>query len=160
MLPSIMGATKIKLIRTDFWYDGDGSTGSKSFEIVACFPNCPPKKKCFKVIVVIAHRFPVWMVPRVPIVPNCLHALRVQTVRTSRDRWRPVLMGVVETGWDFWGTGEGSSGEGITICFESEKHLFENDCGHKKNTHLMKASVPEWWLRNWRMRCFDAAKTI
>ena len=39
--------------------------------------------------------------------------------------------------------GQGTSGEGITICFESEKHLFENDCGHKKNTHLMKASVPE-----------------
>ena len=37
----------------------------------------------------------------------------------------------------------GVRGEGITICFESEKHLFENDCGHKKNTHLMKASVHE-----------------
>ena len=80
------------------------------------FPKVPWfRKNCMlseckmvqRVIVVIAHRFPVWMVPRVPRVPNCLHALRVQTVRTSRERCVGVMWKPDGTWWDTvgpWGS--------------------------------------------------------
>ena len=140
-------------------------------ELVASSPNGSPNTKRFK-----GWLWPLHSGLRFGTAPRRYHespALRIgcrlykgKMVGQVGNGWGGGVDGCggkrMGMGWDMWDQmrGQESSGEGITICFESEKHLFENDCGHKKNTHLMKASVPKLWLRNWRMRCFDAAKTI
>lgn len=95
-------------------FDCDGQRVSKypiGFEWVAGFPNGPPNEKCFKMIVVIAYWFPFrngyTMAPRIPSSLNRLQTFLMQNVRTGGDRWRPMWMGVMETG-----LGLGTGGEG------------------------------------------------
>lgn len=116
----------------DWMAPPDGSTNDNRFEKIVGFP----KRQRY-------HGFPTYP-DRWPGLPVAKGPDRWGWMGTNGDGWggnRWDLMGYSGTLGN--SGGEGTSGEGITIRFESEKHLFENDCGHKKNTHLMKASVPE-----------------
>ena len=97
-----MGATKIKMIRTDFWYDGDGST---SFPVVSKKMHALRIGGQFSELVLWTQKgskgdcgrcTPVSVsdgstkVPRVPCSPNWLPALQRQNGRTGREwvvRW-------------------------------------------------------------------------